>query len=148
MAGPRERLGVAPHARLCPPGGSVLAVYCTVRPTLTPSELEARAAPLFGRANLRPSTATREFRGLLQPRHMPHRRQPSSSALRSARATDQGAFDTTAAAAQQRTGGIAHETGELHRLLVESVQDYAIFALDPEGYILSWNPGAERFKGY
>ncbi len=36
----------------------------------------------------------------------------------------------------------------MHRLLVESVQDYAIFALDPDGYILSWNPGAERFKGY
>src|SRR5439155_1372971 len=27
-------------------------------------------------------------------------------------------------------------------------QDYAIFALDPGGYILSWNAGAERFKGY
>ena len=37
---------------------------------------------------------------------------------------------------------------ELYRLLVESVGDYAIFALDPHGYVLSWNPGAERFKGY
>jgi PAS domain S-box-containing protein len=45
-------------------------------------------------------------------------------------------------------GGIAHETGELHRLLIESVQDYAIFALDVDGYILSWNAGAQRFKGY
>ena len=36
----------------------------------------------------------------------------------------------------------------LYRLLVESVQDYAIFALDADGYILSWNPGAQRFKGY
>jgi PAS domain S-box-containing protein len=44
--------------------------------------------------------------------------------------------------------GIAHETGDLHRLLVESVQDYAIFALDPQGFILSWNAGAARFKGY
>ena len=44
--------------------------------------------------------------------------------------------------------GIAHEIGDLHRLLVESVQDYAIFALDPQGYILSWNKGAQRFKGY
>jgi PAS domain S-box-containing protein len=42
----------------------------------------------------------------------------------------------------------APESGELHRLLVESVQDYAIFALDPDGYILSWNAGAQRFKGY
>jgi len=39
-------------------------------------------------------------------------------------------------------------TTELYRLLVESVRDYAIFALDPNGYIVSWNPGAERFKGY
>jgi PAS domain S-box-containing protein len=38
--------------------------------------------------------------------------------------------------------------GELYRLLVESVRDYAIFALDPGGNIVTWNPGAERFKGY
>jgi PAS domain S-box-containing protein len=39
-------------------------------------------------------------------------------------------------------------TSELYRLLVESVEDYAIFALDPTGHIVSWNPGAQRFKGY
>lgn len=33
-------------------------------------------------------------------------------------------------------------------LLVDSVKDYAIFLLDPAGYILSWNKGAERIKGY
>ena len=33
-------------------------------------------------------------------------------------------------------------------MLVESVGDYAIFALDPTGHIVSWNPGAQRFKGY
>src|SRR5262249_47662716 len=37
---------------------------------------------------------------------------------------------------------------ERFRLLVESTQDYAIFMLDPEGRIVSWNPGAERIKGY
>ncbi len=57
-------------------------------------------------------------------------------------------FDRHSASTQQAPGGIAHETGELHRLLVESVDDYAIFALDPDGYILSWNAGAQRFKGY
>src|SRR6185503_9033646 len=62
--------------------------------------------------------------------------------------SDHRPFDTTAATHQQSPGGIAHETGELHRLLVESVDEYAIFALDPEGYILSWNAGAHRFKGY
>ena len=36
----------------------------------------------------------------------------------------------------------------LHRLLVENVRDYAIFALDPEGHIVSWNAGAARIKGY
>jgi PAS domain S-box-containing protein len=34
------------------------------------------------------------------------------------------------------------------RLLVEAVRDYAIFMLDPEGHIASWNTGAERLKGY
>ncbi|HLJ68898.1 MAG TPA: ATP-binding protein [Chloroflexota bacterium] len=37
---------------------------------------------------------------------------------------------------------------ELFRLLVSSVKDYAIFALDPTGRILSWNEGAQRIKGY
>src|SRR5215207_6975994 len=37
---------------------------------------------------------------------------------------------------------------DLFRLLVESVRDYAIFLLDPQGHIRSWNPGAERIKGY
>jgi PAS domain S-box-containing protein len=41
-----------------------------------------------------------------------------------------------------------HESEERFRLLVEGVQDYAIFMLDPQGYIASWNPGAERAKGY
>lgn len=57
-------------------------------------------------------------------------------------------FDRGAASLQQAPGGIAHEAGELHRLLVESVDEYAIFALDIDGYILSWNAGAQRFKGY
>ena len=34
------------------------------------------------------------------------------------------------------------------RLLVQSVTDYAIYMLDPTGIVASWNPGAERFKGY
>ena len=37
---------------------------------------------------------------------------------------------------------------ELFRLLVENVTDYAIFILDPQGHVASWNPGAERIKGY
>ena len=37
---------------------------------------------------------------------------------------------------------------QLFRLMVRAVRDYAIFALDPEGRVLSWNEGAERIKGY
>ncbi len=34
------------------------------------------------------------------------------------------------------------------RLLVNAVTDYAIYMLDPSGRVSTWNPGAERFKGY
>lgn len=34
------------------------------------------------------------------------------------------------------------------RLLVDAVQDYAIFILDPDGYVLTWNSGAKAIKGY
>jgi PAS domain S-box-containing protein len=34
------------------------------------------------------------------------------------------------------------------QLLVESVEDYAIFVLDPTGHVATWNRGAERIKGY
>ena len=33
-------------------------------------------------------------------------------------------------------------------LLVDAVTDYAIYMLDPDGFVASWNPGAQRFKGY
>ncbi len=49
----------------------------------------------------------------------------------------------------QQQGGW-HEDLEdaAYRELVESVRDYAIFLLDQQGYIRSWNRGAERIKGY
>jgi PAS domain S-box-containing protein len=37
---------------------------------------------------------------------------------------------------------------ERYRMLLDGVQDYAIFMLDPRGRVISWNPGAERIKGY
>jgi PAS domain S-box-containing protein len=40
------------------------------------------------------------------------------------------------------------ETQEQFRRLVEGVTDYAIYMLDPEGYVTSWNSGAQRIKGY
>jgi PAS domain S-box-containing protein len=35
-----------------------------------------------------------------------------------------------------------------YRLLIEAIRDYAIYMLDPTGIVTSWNPGAQRFKGY
>src|SRR5947207_829529 len=46
------------------------------------------------------------------------------------------------------TGEPLRQSEERFRLLVESVTDYGIFMLDTEGYITSWNGGAERIKGY
>ncbi len=40
------------------------------------------------------------------------------------------------------------ESEERLRLLIDGVKEYAIFMLDPEGRIASWNPGAARIKGY
>ncbi|MBX3518493.1 MAG: response regulator [Xanthobacteraceae bacterium] len=38
--------------------------------------------------------------------------------------------------------------GEQFRILVQGVTDYAIYMLDPDGHVASWNAGAERIKGY
>lgn len=46
----------------------------------------------------------------------------------------------------RKSGETLSETG--FRLFIENVVDYAIFMLDPDGYILTWNPGAQRIKGY
>jgi len=40
------------------------------------------------------------------------------------------------------------QSEERFRLLVEAVEDYAIFMLDPDGHVASWNTGAQRSKGY
>jgi diguanylate cyclase (GGDEF)-like protein/PAS domain S-box-containing protein len=40
------------------------------------------------------------------------------------------------------------ESEERYRMLLDGVQDYAIFMMDPRGQVVSWNAGAERIKGY
>src|SRR3954464_4524159 len=38
--------------------------------------------------------------------------------------------------------------GRIYQMMIDAVKDYAIFMLDPAGYIASWNQGAQRIKGY
>ncbi len=52
------------------------------------------------------------------------------------------------AAEVHRTAVRLLESEERFRLLVESVKDYAIFILDPDGHVATWNRGAERIKGW
>jgi PAS domain S-box-containing protein len=40
------------------------------------------------------------------------------------------------------------DSEEKYRMLLDGVRDYAIFTLDPQGNVASWNAGAERIKGY
>ncbi|HYY97974.1 MAG TPA: EAL domain-containing protein [Pyrinomonadaceae bacterium] len=51
-------------------------------------------------------------------------------------------------AERSRAEKVLRESEERFRLLVEGVRDYAIFMLDPEGRVASWNTGAERIEGY
>jgi diguanylate cyclase (GGDEF)-like protein/PAS domain S-box-containing protein len=47
-----------------------------------------------------------------------------------------------------RAEGALGDSEEKYRMLVDGVQNYAIFMLDPLGHVVSWNAGAERIKGY
>jgi PAS domain S-box-containing protein len=50
-----------------------------------------------------------------------------------------------------RNSGLADQIkhgGRIYELMVDSVRDYAIFMLDPDGHVASWNKGAQRIKGY
>jgi PAS domain S-box-containing protein len=56
--------------------------------------------------------------------------------------------DAAGAEGAPAAGEDAREASVLHKLLVETVRDYAIFALDRSGHVLTWNAGARRFKGW
>src|SRR5499427_4158822 len=43
---------------------------------------------------------------------------------------------------------VLHDTVEQFHILVDSVEEYAIYLLDPNGNIITWNTGAEKIKGY
>jgi PAS domain S-box-containing protein len=49
---------------------------------------------------------------------------------------------------RRQTAEELRRSEERFRLLVEGIADYAIYMLDPAGFVSSWNSGAERIKGY
>ena len=49
---------------------------------------------------------------------------------------------------QMRSETALRRSEERARLFIDAVKDYAIFMLDPEGCVSTWNTGAERIKGY
>ncbi|MBX3138823.1 PAS domain S-box protein [Candidatus Obscuribacterales bacterium] len=66
-------------------------------------------------------------------------------------ADDSMTFDPRAVSTGAPASGISNDkeiSDEMFRLLVSSVKDYAIFMLDTEGHVMTWNEGAERIKGY
>jgi PAS domain S-box-containing protein len=72
---------------------------------------------------------------------------PEPSAL-AATAREREALTPITPIGKSRLADAIRLEGRIYQLLVESVRDYAIFMLDPSGYIASWNRGAERIKGY
>ncbi len=46
------------------------------------------------------------------------------------------------------SGTALHESAEQFHILVDSVEEYAIYMLDPSGNIITWNTGAQKIKGY
>ncbi len=73
----------------------------------------------------------------------------SGAPIRDLQGTTRGAVVVFRDVTQERRAEESvRESEEKLRLMIASVHDYAIFMLDPNGYVVSWNPGAERIKGY
>jgi len=71
------------------------------------------------------------------------------TALRDADGRVLGGLDAvTDVTERHQAAGELRAAQERFRLVVETVRDYAIVALDAEGYVVSWNAGAERISGY
>src|SRR5258706_5918957 len=70
-------------------------------------------------------------------------RNPLSKGSRSS-----DAHSEPAPIARTRLAETIRHGGRIYQLMVESVHDYAIFMLDPAGYITSWYTGAQQIKCY
>jgi PAS domain S-box-containing protein len=65
--------------------------------------------------------------------------------------TDEGLLVSSAirdVSERKRAEGELRLKEDLFRMMVSEIKDYAIFMLDPDGKVISWNAGAERIKGY
>ncbi len=65
--------------------------------------------------------------------------------------TEEGLFVLSSivdVSARRKAHAALLESEERFRLIVESIQDYSIIMLDPQGLVVSWNDGAARIKGY
>src|SRR5216117_4275673 len=49
---------------------------------------------------------------------------------------------------ENRSSSALHQTAEQFHILVDSVEEYAIYLLDATGNVVTWNTGAEKIKGY
>ena len=106
------------------------------------------------------ATATLVFFGLVTIRHLSRRQrleqkiQSSNIELeyqvaeRTRALEDLAGSLRTELANRSQHEQMLRDSEERFRLLIAGVKDYAIFRLDPEGYVTSWNAGAERIKGY
>src|SRR6185295_11297616 len=92
-----------------------------------------------GRGRHRRPDRGRPPRGRRLQRHRPHRRCPRLSRA------DPGAVLGDGEGTAQAWLRVSVD---VYRLAVDSIRDYGIFMLDPEGRVATWNLGAERLKGY
>jgi PAS domain S-box-containing protein len=73
----------------------------------------------------------------------------SGAPIRDARGVTRGAVLVFRDVTQERRAEEALRQSEARlRLMIESVRDYAIYMLDPDGRVASWNTGAQALKGY
>jgi len=77
-----------------------------------------------------------------------HFRQPHRPPERDLRLTDLFARQAAEMIERKQAEKALMESDERFRHLIEGVKEYAIFMLDPDGRVITWNEGAERIKGY